>query len=551
MPGMFAGMAPAQRQARATQLLAALGLENRSRHRPTALSGGEQQRVSIARALMNGGRVILADEPTGALDRKNSRQVLDLLDMLAGRGHTVILVTHNTEVASRADRLIELLDGRIVADSGSHPRIQSLSPTDRLPVPKPAFLSAAMRWGERCRSAALALRTGLWTTRRARTVLTVLSIVLGVWAVGTMLSIAEGVYRQTLAQVGRLSADRIHVVPSKHPIDSTIALSLEDAREIAQRVPNVRRTTSAFAEKHIVSHGTNSLEVTVESYASFLPLDGKNYDAPRMERGQFITPANNRSRDQVAVIGWEIEETFFPTGIDALGQYVTIGNLPFRVTGVLSNITNIEEAPRWYGGKPGRRVVIPFATSAVLLRGTTVPQSLDVFVQDPLRIASTGHAIRQLLIRRHSSEGFSVSYPGERVAQLSEMRGLLWLGLSAVGSIALLAGGLGVMAVMLMAVSERKREIAIRMALGARRRDITLQFILEAALLTSAGGVLGLATSAAATPLVESFGVPVAFSSTVAVAAVASAVVTGFVFGISPARRASTIEPATALATAD
>ena len=117
MPGAYAGLAPVPCRIRALHLLAGLGLENRTGHRPAALSGGEQQRVSIARALMNGGRVILADEPTGSLDSKNGEQVLRLLQDLANKGHTIVLVTHNPEIAARADRRIELRDGRLVEDS--------------------------------------------------------------------------------------------------------------------------------------------------------------------------------------------------------------------------------------------------------------------------------------------------------------------------------------------------------------------------------------------------------------------------------------------------
>ena len=548
MPGVFAGMALTRRRARALRLLAALGLEERADHRPAALSGGEQQRVAIARSLMNGGRVILADEPTGALDRENARQVLHRLEELARRGHTVALVSHSSEVAGRADRVIELRDGRIAADSGPTPIAEGLRrPTSRV-GPESGLLGTALRWVERLRSALLAISIGLWAARRVRTVLTILSIIIGVWTVGTMLSIAEGVYQQTLERVGRLGADRIQVVPADRSTDPAVVLTLDDARAIAQTVPNVRRVAPALTENKTVSHGAKNTRTRVESYSDFFPPDGIGSEIPRVKRGRFITPADNRFRNQVAVIGWLVEEALFPADVEAVGQYVMIGQVPFRVTGVLAPHDEIADAPRWFAGNPGQQVVIPFETGIALLKGATAPRSLDVFVIDPLEAASTERAIRRLLIRRHGSEGFSLSYLGDRVEQVGEIRGLLWLSLAAVGSIALLAGGIGVAAIMLMAVSERTREIGIRMALGAHRRDITQQFVLEAMVLAGIGGLLGLVTSVSTAPLVRSFGLPAAFSLSIALIALAGAMVTGLIAGIAPARRASGIEPATAIA---
>eukprot|EP01034_Spumella_vulgaris_P001310 gene1310-1726_t len=118
VPAIYAGIPPAQRHARALELLGSLGLDDRAHHRPNQLSGGQQQRVSIARALMNGGRIILADEPTGALDSHSGAEVMALLHELADAGHTIVLITHDREVAAQARRVIEIRDGQIVADSG-------------------------------------------------------------------------------------------------------------------------------------------------------------------------------------------------------------------------------------------------------------------------------------------------------------------------------------------------------------------------------------------------------------------------------------------------
>ena len=327
------------------------------------------------------------------------------------------------------------------------------------------------------------------------------------------------------------------------------SLTMEDARAIAESIENVRRVVPSLAQRLTIRYGTQSLESSVESYAAFIPGSATDRDAPAVERGQFLSPGNNVNRDQVAVIGWGIADNLFPADVDPLGVHVMIGNLPFRVVGVSAGREAFDDAPEWLRGREGRHIFIPFDTGAALLHGNSNPSSLHVFMQDPLQANVTEHAIRELLIGRHGREGFRVSFMGARVEQVGEMRTLLWLGLGSIGGIALLAGGMGVMAVMLMGVTERTREIGIRMAVGARRRDITEQFVIEAIALASLGGLLGLCTSLATSPLVKSFGLPVAFSPWIVVAALACAVGTGLVFGIVPARRAARLDPVAALAT--
>ena len=548
MPGAYAGLAPVPCRIRALHLLAGLGLKNRTGHRPAALSGGEQQRVSIARALMNGGRVILADEPTGSLDSKNGEQVLRLLGDLASKGHTVALVTHNPEIAARAGRRIELRDGRVVSDSGPSLIGQNLPIASEAGGERQPVIGAMARMFQALQSGLAALRANLLGTRRMRAMLSVFSILLGVWAVVTMLSIAEGVFRDTLARVSRLGADRMQVSAERRGNESAVSLTVEDARAIAQSIDNVRRVVPSLAQRLTIRYGTESLESSVESYAAFIPGSATDSDAPAVERGQFLSPGNNANRDQVAVIGWGVADNLFPADVDPLGMHVIIGNLPFRVVGVLAGREAFADAPNWLTEQEGRRTFIPFDTGAVLLYGNSNPSSLDVFMQDPLQVNVTDHAIRELLIGRHGSEGFRITFMGARVEQVGEMRTLLWLGLGSIGGIALLAGGMGVMAIMLMAVTERTREIGIRMAVGARRRDITEQFVIEAIALASLGGLLGLCASLATNPLVKSFDLPVAFSPWIVVAALACAVGTGLVFGIVPARRAARLDPVAALA---
>ncbi|MCY3817597.1 MAG: ATP-binding cassette domain-containing protein [Gammaproteobacteria bacterium] len=549
MPGSYAGLALAPRRTRALKLLSGLGLAKRTGHRPAALSGGEQQRVSIARALMNGGRVILADEPTGALDSVNGEQVLGLLEELATRGHTIVLVTHNPEIAARAGRRIELRDGRVVLDTGLSREQRNIPLADETPGERQPVMGIATRLLQALRSGLTSLRANLLGTRKMRAMLSVFSILLGVWAVVTMLSIAEGVFRDTLEQVGRLGADLIEVAPDWSEGEPSVALTIEDAQAIAQSIGNVRRVVPNLSQRLTIRYGSENLQSNVESYAAFIPGSGIDGDAPAVERGRFLSPRNNENRDQVAVIGWGVADNLFEAGEDPLGTHVMIGDWPFRVVGVLAGREAFADAPDWLTDHEGRRTIIPYDTGAALLHGNRNPSSLNVFMQDPLQVDATDRAIRELLIGRHGNEGFRIAFMGARIEQVGEMRTMLWLGLGSIGGIALLAGGMGVMAIMLMAVTERTREIGIRMAVGARRRDITQQFVIEAIALASLGGLLGLCASMATSPLVQSFELPVAFSPWIVIAALVCAVGTGLVFGIVPARRAARLDPVTALAT--
>ena len=549
IPAVYAGLEPSVRRARALGLLATLGLKERVTHRPAALSGGEQQRVSIARALMNGGRVILADEPTGALDTRSGDEVLNLLEQLSKNGHTVILISHNQQVAARAKRRIELLDGYVVADSGPTPDSGSSPLTDSRPVPTQSRLNLLMHLVQRLRSILTSLTANLLRTQRVRAMLTVFSILMGVWSVVTMLTIAEGGYRQTMSGVNRLGADRLEVRGNLLQDDALLSLTLEDAQAIAEQLPNVRRVLPSFSQRMTLRYDATSIEGTVQSYAAIASEAAAIEEAPKMERGQFITAYDNENRNQVAVISTGMQKRLFAHDQDPLEQYIMVANVPFQIKGVLADQVDTASLPIWFIAPESERIVIPYNSGAALLHGTNRLQSLGVYVRDPNQISATANTIRKILIQSYGQDGFLVSYSGDKVEQAGQIRSMLWLSLGTVGGIALLAGGLGVMAIMLMAVNERIREIGIRMAAGARRRDITRQFVIEAVVLATVGGLLGVITALATLPLVKSFGVPAVFSPLIMLSAVISAVGTGLVFGIVPARRASMLNPVDALAT--
>ena len=551
LPAVYAGLARKTRRAKALDLLTAFGLEARASHRPAALSGGEQQRVSIARALMNGGRVVLADEPTGALDRSSGDDVLRMLEVLAHRGHTVVLITHNPEVAARAGRRIQLLDGRIVADSGPSAECRNCLPEADAPAIGRVSMGAGARTIEWLRSGAVSLRANLLRTRRVRAVLSVFCIMLGVWSVATLLMIAEGAYRETVQQVYRLGADQFDVHPAGREGAAENGLTMEDAATIAAQVSNVRHVVPEFSQRMTVRRGAADMQANVESVLPRASGPPNGSEFRLLRKGGTISERDNEHREQVALIGWAIERELFPPDVDAVDRHLLIGNVPFRVKGVLSGPNGTAMDRNWRADQDSDVVLIPFQTGAALLHGTDKPQVLRVFVEDAQRMGQTVAEVRELLIRRHGGADFRFDFNPDRARRAGETRRQLWLGFGSLGGIALLVGGMGVTAIMLMSVKERTREIGIRMATGARRSDITQQFIVEAVILATVGGILGVAACIATGPLLRLFDFPAAFAPEIALAALAFSMATGVIFGVVPARRASGLDPVAALRTAE
>jgi macrolide transport system ATP-binding/permease protein len=239
VPAIYAGLSQEERAERATQLLSSLGLADRLDHSPSQLSGGQQQRVSIARALMNGGQVILADEPTGALDSQSGIEVMALLKELAARGHTVIVITHEAAVADHTNRQVEILDGRIVRDTGN-PDIES-SPDARQTFSGMASESIAAasiaEVGEAVRMAFRSLRANVF-----RTFLTLLGILIGVASVVAMLAIGQGAQQDIIDRISSLGVNMISVFPSSRRGESAAALKQEDAFAIDLEIPNIQGT---------------------------------------------------------------------------------------------------------------------------------------------------------------------------------------------------------------------------------------------------------------------------------------------------------------------
>ncbi len=530
LPAIYAGLSATVRRARADGLLTRLGLGERLDHRPNQLSGGQQQRVSIARALMNGGRIILADEPTGALDSRSGAAVMALLKELAAEGHTVILITHDRSVAEAADRIIEIADGQITADTGS------ITSATALPTRfgDDSTASLAMDVAEALKAARRAL-----SANALRTALTLLGIIIGVASVIALMAIGEGSKQTVLDQLAIFGTNRLYVVPGNEVGRGPGGtLSAQDA-DLVRDVPNVAAAMPYLQGQVTVRYGHVDARTTATAVTTDYP---RILNWP-LRDGVFFTAQDERGLATVAVIGQKVARTLFPDGVGPVRKFILINNVPFQVIGVLS-----EKGAISGDADDDDTIAIPFSTGSQRIFGTPNLSWISVLVDDLGKAMQTSGDITTVLTAKHHIHDFTVYNKAASIAARSEAQNSLTLLLGFTAAISLLVGGIGVMNIMLMSVAERTREIGIRMTTGARTRDILRQFLTEALMLSGAGGLAGLLLGHLAGLAATLAGTRVIFTLHAAVAAVLCGMLTGLVFGFIPARRAARLEPVMALA---
>lgn len=534
MPAIYAGGKLEDRRARAQELLEKLGLGERSQHRPNQLSGGQQQRVAVARALMNDAEVILADEPTGALDSNSGAELLALLEELHASGRTIILITHDHNVAARAHRIIEMTDGKVVSDTGEKDLFKRTAPFEKEAY-APSFLLQA---SEAVKMAFRSLRANLF-----RTSLTLLGVVIGVAAVVAMLAIGEGSSKQVVASIETMGSNLLFVrpgAPGTRMRGSAIAtLTMEDAARLAE-LDNIIAAIPTRSDRSTLRVGDADYQTSIDGVSYDWPL-AQNWD---MAYGAFFTQEDQTRRASVVVLGNTVADNLFDSVSSAVGQYVFIGGAPFEVAGVLAP----KGATAW-GQDMDDVALTPITTGMMRLFGQNYLSSITIAVDDTKRIAETEEAAHALLLSRHGGvEDFQLRNTASILESVEETQKAFSILLGSVAAISLVVGGIGVMNIMLVSVTERTREIGVRMATGARRSDIMMQFNTEALVVGALGGVIGVLIGLGVSLALGATGMSIAITPAPAMLAFSSALAIGLLFGFMPARKASRLDPVIALA---
>jgi macrolide transport system ATP-binding/permease protein len=538
VPAVYAGLGKAARRERAVALLQRLGLSERVSYRPSQLSGGQQQRVSIARALMNGGQVILADEPTGALDSHSGEEVMTILKQLREQGHTVIIVTHDPAVAQQAERIIEIRDGEIIADSRpdgqSNPNAKPLE----MVTPAPSWQQTIGRFRE-----ALVMAWRAMAASKMRTALTMLGIIIGIASVVSILVIGDAAKQMVLADIKSIGTNTVDIYPGKDfgDDDPTFrqALKYDDLAALREQ-PYVSALSPSIASSMRLRLGNVDVAANVNGVSEqFFRVYGMTFT-----EGVGIDQLQVQSQSQTVVIDANTQRRLFPNQKEVVGRVILVGNMPATVVGVA------KEKQSMFGSSKTLNVWVPYSTMANRLMGNAYFDSITVRIRDGYNSQEAEQQLTRLLTLLHGKKDVFTYNMDSLVQTAEKTTRTLQLFLTLVAVISLVVGGIGVMNIMLVSVTERTREIGIRMAVGARSGDVLQQFLIEAVLVCLVGGALGITLSFAIGLLVQLVlpGWQISFPPAALLSAFVCSTAIGVVFGYLPARSAARLNPIDALA---
>lgn len=542
VPAVYAGMPVRQREARATQLLDDLGLGAKTQNRPSQLSGGQQQRVSIARALMNGGDIILADEPTGALDSQSGKDVMAILRNLNSQGHTIIMVTHDPSIAAQAERVIEIKDGRILKDYYTDNRFDKTEEVQHLNFAKKSGVTAFLdRLSEAFKMSVLAMKA-----HKMRTLLTMLGIIIGIASVVSVVGLGQGSQQKILNDISSLGTNTLTIRdgykfgdPRRKYHDDN--LTDADANAVAEQ-PYVQSVSPQVSSN---SATARYRETEASVNVSGVGKDYLTVKGEKLALGQTFNDNSINSMTQDVIIDNNAKTAFFANVSDPIGEVMLVGSVPARVIGVL------QPSEQAFGPSSDTPTLyMPYTTVMRRMVGTSHVDSFIVLLKNTISSSAAEQAVSDLIEQRHGTDDFRIQNSDSIRQTIESTTGTMTLLISSIAIISLIVGGIGVMNIMLVSVTERTSEIGVRMAVGARQSDIMQQFLIEAILVCILGGILGISLAFAIGALINKFAggnFQVVYSTTSIVAAVVCSTLIGVVFGFIPARNAARLNPVDAL----
>lgn len=536
VPAVYAGMERKARLERAKLLLQRLGMQDRVDYAPSQLSGGQQQRVSIARALMNGGQVILADEPTGALDSHSGEEVMAILHQLKEQGHTIIIVTHDPLVAAQAERVIEIRDGEIIRN----PPAQE----NRVAARTPVFHNVS-GWRQFSNSfrEALSMAWRAMVANKMRTLLTMLGIIIGIASVVSIVVVGDAAKQMVLADIRAIGTNTIDVYPGKDFGDDDPqyqqSLKYDDLLAI-EKQSWVSSVTPSVSKNLRIRAGNIDVAASVQGIGQqYFNVYGMTFS-----EGNTFNDVQAAERSQVVVLDSNTRRQLFPNKASVIGEVILVGNTPATVIGVA------DEKQSMFGSSKVLRVWLPYSTMSGRVMGQSWLNSITVRVKEGYDSDVAEQQLTRLLSLRHGKKDFFVWNMDSVLKTAERTTHTLQLFLTLVAVISLVVGGIGVMNIMLVSVTERTREIGIRMAVGARASNVLQQFLIEAVLVCLVGGAIGVTLSLMIALLLQLVlpGWEIGFSPLALLTAFICSTLTGVLFGWLPARNAARLDPVDALA---